>query len=159
MKIVRQCQACGLPFEVRPQTPGQRFCPAPECQRRRRREWQRRRLATDADYRENQAQAQRSWVAGHPEYWREYRELHPAYAARNREQQKRRNVTNRIAKMDVWKRLTAVRSGIYALSPAPQTLIAKMDPWIVRITVLARESADRVMIAKRGRVTPGVWTC
>lgn len=159
MKIVRQCQACGLEFEVRPQLPGQRFCPAPKCQRRRRREWQRQRLATDADYRENQARAQRNWVAAHRGYWHEYRELHPAYAARNREQQKRRNVTNRIAKMDVWKRLTAVRSGIYALSPAPQTLIAKMDPWIVRITVLARESADRVMIAKRGRVTPGVWTC
>lgn len=148
-----------MPFEVRPQTPGQRFCPTPACQRRRRREWQRQRLATDADYRENQAQAQRNWAAAHPEYWHEYRELHPAYAARNREQQKRRNVTNRVAKMDAWKRLTAVRSGIYALSPAPQTLIAKMDPWIVRITVLARESADRVMIAKRGRVTPSVWTC
>jgi hypothetical protein len=149
MKIIRQCQGCGLPFEVRPQTPEQRFCPSPECQRRRRREWQQKRLATDADYRENQTRAQRTWAATHPEYWRTYRNLHPAYSTRNREQQKRRNATNRVAKMDVWKRLTAVRSGIYALSPAPPKLIAKMDSWIVRITVLARPSAERIMIAKR----------
>lgn len=68
--------------------------------------------------RADQVQAQRNWAAAHPKYWREYRELHPAYAARNREQQKRRNFTNRAAKTDAWKRLTAVCSGIYALSPA-----------------------------------------
>lgn len=149
MKAIRQCPACGLPFEVRPQTPGQRFCPSPECQRQRRREWQRQRLRTDADYRENQARAQRVWASDHAEYWRLYRIRHPAYSDRNREQQRRRNVRRRIAKMDAWRNLTAVPSGLYALAPASSGLIAKMDSWIVRITVLARPGADQITIAKR----------
>ena len=149
MKIIRECLACGLPFEVRPQTPTQRYCSSPDCQRRRRRDWHRKRMATDADYRENQARAQRAWAACHADYWRMYRSHHPDYSARNREQQKRRNATNRIAKMDVCRRLTSVPSGIYALSPAPHKLIAKMDAWIVRITVLARPGAETIMIAKR----------
>jgi hypothetical protein len=67
------CASCAREFTVRPQTPRQTFCPAPECQRERRRRWTRSKLAADPDYRANQLAAQRAWHARHPEYWQTYR--------------------------------------------------------------------------------------
>lgn len=149
MKVIRSCQACGLPFEVRPQTPSQEFCPSLACQRQRRSQWQKERLRMDPDYRDNQARAQHVWAVAHADYWRAYRAEHPAYSERNRKQQHQRNVARRIAKMDVWESLPIVPSGLYALAPATQGSIAKMDSWIVRITVLARPGASHITIAKR----------
>ena len=38
----KPCAGCGLAFHPRPQSPKQAYCPAPACQRERRRRWQRR---------------------------------------------------------------------------------------------------------------------
>lgn len=67
------CTSCGRSFPVRPQSPAQTFCSAPECQRERRRRWTKAKLESDADYRANQLAAQRAWHARHPEYWQTYR--------------------------------------------------------------------------------------
>ena len=56
----RLCAHCGHPFEPRPQVHDQAFCSAPECQRARKREWQRAKLQSDPDYRINQQAAQRA---------------------------------------------------------------------------------------------------
>ena len=80
----RRCAACGRWFEPRCNVPQQRYCSRPECQRSRRRRWQREKLAADADYRANQAAAQRRWSKHYPEYWRRYRERHPDYRERDR---------------------------------------------------------------------------
>lgn len=69
MKAMRRCAACGQPFFPRPQVPNQRFCSAPACQSERRRRWQKQRLRTDGDYRENQARARRGWLIQHKSYW------------------------------------------------------------------------------------------
>lgn len=68
------CACCGREFTVRPQTPKQTYCSAPECQRERRRRWTRAKLEVDPDYRANQLAAQRAWHARNPEYWQSYRE-------------------------------------------------------------------------------------
>ncbi len=86
----RRCAGCGGLFTPRPQVPQQRFCAAPACQCERRRRWNAARRK-DPDYRANQAQAQRAWCAGHPDYWRAYRQRHPLYCERNRARQRERD--------------------------------------------------------------------
>lgn len=148
----KQCIACRQPFQPRPQVPGQSYCSAPDCQRERRKQWQRQKMQTDPDYQNNQARAQKAWMKRNPNYWREYRESHPKYVERNRVRQQERNakVTRQsIAKMDASIPSTPLPSGIYHLSLVTDAGIAKMDVWTVEITVHACQCLSRVEIAKR----------
>jgi hypothetical protein len=54
------CASCGREFTVRPQSPKQTYCSAPECQHERRRRWNRTKLKADPDYRANQRAAERA---------------------------------------------------------------------------------------------------
>ena len=45
----KRCAYCGRPFEPRPQVPDQAFCASRECQRARKRQWQRDKLKSDPD--------------------------------------------------------------------------------------------------------------
>ena len=97
------CVACGEPFQPRPQVPQQSYCAAPECQRERRRQWQRSKLQSDPDYQDNQMRAQQAWSRRNPNYWREYRKSNPEYVERNRALQLTRNAKAhdaQVAKMD-----------------------------------------------------------
>jgi len=143
-----RCAACGELFTPRRNVPDQKYCSKRECQRERRRRWQRQKLKEDPDYRANQAAAQRRWRERHPEYWRRYRQSHPAYTERNRKQQLQRNrkrgqgVTSpsppAIAKMDAYEAQTVVASGTYRLIPVAGGAIAKMDAYLVQMHVLSR---------------------
>ncbi len=143
----RRCAACGCLFVPRRNVPQQRYCAKRACQRTRRRRWQRQRLQTDADYRANQAAAQRRWRERHPAYWRAYRQRHPEYTARNRAQQSERNQRRRqgatgpsppsIANMDVCELETPVFSGTYRLIPVTRPGIANMDAYIVKMQVIS----------------------
>jgi len=62
----RRCSACGCLFAPRRNVPQQRYCSKRACQRTRRRRGQREKLTTDADYRANQAAAQRRTLARAP---------------------------------------------------------------------------------------------
>lgn len=136
----RQCAACGKAFRPRPQVPQQCYCAAPACQRERRRRWQLAKRESDPDYHDNQVGAQRAWGRRNPDYWREYRRQYPQYRERNRTQQRERNDRRRerlIAKMDTSTPVFPMPSGIYQISKAPPTGIAKMDAWTVQITLLS----------------------
>ena len=143
----RRCAACGCLFVPRRNVPQQRYCAKRACQRTRRRRWQRQKLKADADYRANQAAAQQRWRARHPDYWRRYRQSHPAYATRNRERQRQRNRRRRsadtgpspprIAKMDACPAQTPVRSGTCRLVPVSAEGVAKMDTYVVEMHVLS----------------------
>jgi hypothetical protein len=119
----RHCAGCGRAFRPRSQVPGQRYCGSPGCQRERRRRWQQAKHASDADYRESQARAQRAWAQSHREYWREYRRTHPQYsesnraAARQRQRHRRREAISpgsaEFAKMDGSMPDSPVPSGVY----------------------------------------------
>jgi hypothetical protein len=143
----RRCAACGGLFEPRRNVPAQRYCSKPACQRTRRRRWQRAKLKADADYRANQAAAQRRWQEGHPDYWRDYRERHPEAAARNRETQRQRNRRRRsagtrpalptVAKMDAYGGEKPLPSGTYRLVPVTPAGVAKMAAYVVEMHVLS----------------------
>jgi hypothetical protein len=143
----RWCAACGCLFAPRRNVPHQRYCSKGACQRTRRRRWQRDKLQSDADYRANQAAAQRRWREGHPDYWRDYRQRHPDSTERNREQQRARNRRRRmaptsrsppvIAKMDEYLVEKPVVSGTYRMIPVTAPGFAKMDAYTVEIQVIS----------------------
>lgn len=142
----RRCAGCGEAFRPRPQVPDQEYCGDEECRRARRRRWQRAKRQNDADYRDNQARAQREWARENSAYWREYRWGHPEYAQADRERAKqrqrdcRRHATDAgtFAKMDSSKPLSAVPSGTYLLVPQGEEKFAKMDSLMVEITLLSK---------------------
>ncbi len=72
--MIRHCTCCGKPFEPRPQVPDQAFCSSPDCQRARKRQWQRAKFQSDPDYRVNQRAAQQAWSQRNQDYWRAYRD-------------------------------------------------------------------------------------
>jgi len=141
----KRCAGCGGLFTPRPNVPHQRFCSDAACQRRRRAHWQRAKLKQDPDYRANQAAAQRRWRERHPHYWREYRQSHPEYRTRNRDQQRQRNrrrgrlatspSSPTIAKMEACREEASLSSGTYWLMPVKGSGIAKMDAYLVKMHV------------------------
>ena len=138
----KQCAGCGKAFHPRPQTPKQSYCSSPECQRERRRRWQYARRQSDPDYRDNQSRAQESWAERHPDYWRDYRRTHQDYRERNRTLQRERDARRRervLAKMDVSAGDSPVPSGTYRLTPVAGEDLAKMDAWMVRITLVSTQ--------------------
>jgi hypothetical protein len=140
----KRCDGCGKAFHPRAQTPKQSYCSCAACQRERRRRWQKARRQSDPEYQDNQSRAQESWVERHRDYWREYRRTHPVYSERNRSLQRERDVRRRervLAKMDVSPRDSPVPSGTYRLIPVSREDLAKMDAWMVQITVVSREYA------------------
>lgn len=128
-----RCRCCGKTFRPRPQVPNQKYCSQRACQNARKRAWQKDKRERDPDYRENQRSAQKRWAARNPHYWRRWREGHPAYQERNRQQQIERNARRQaraedveqpssgtrraIAKSDVWTAETRLDSGTYRVVP------------------------------------------
>ncbi len=99
--IKRRCKNknCRCLFIVNPKHPNQQYCSKKKCQRLRKTLWQRKKMSTDEQYRENQADSQRRWLARKTGYWKRYRKNHPDYTKRNREKQKERDQLKR-DKMD-----------------------------------------------------------
>lgn len=148
----KNCAACGQTFQPRPQVPQQTYCSASGCQLQRRKHWQKFKLQADPDYRDNQTRAQQAWSQRNPDYWRQYRQSHPDYVDRNRAQQRGRDsaaATGSLAKMDASNPPTPLTSGLYRLIPVADPDLAKMDVWIVEITVRDHQTAPRVDLAKR----------
>ena len=133
----KTCPCCKRKFVPHPAVKHQQYCGSADCQRARKRKWQKEKLANDRDYRENQAYAQREWRRRNKGYWKEYRKKNPAYTEKNRLQQRERN---RIANMDELHAKTAISSGRYRLVPLYGT-IANMDELIVEIGVVTRRYA------------------
>lgn len=137
---VKRCLACAVAFETSTRVPSQNYCNRPECQKERRRIWQKQKREADDDYLANQLQCQRRWRDSHGDYWQKYRADNPGYVERNRQQQRARNARRRgsvVAKMDASAPISPIASGTYRLSLAEQGEIAKMDAWIVKITLLS----------------------
>jgi len=142
----RTCICCGKKFKPYPTVPRQRYCSDPLCQKTRHRQWQKEKIASDGDYRENQARAMKEWIRRNPDYWRDYRQRNPAYTERNRALQRERNRRKRqdrgdghagIAKMGELTHGYPVNSGSYRLVPVSNDGVAKMDPLIVKLEVIS----------------------
>ncbi len=91
------CLYCDKPFDPSPFHPEQTVCLSPACQRRRRSDYHRNRIAADAGYRQQCADSRKSWRENHPDYQRHYRDTHEAYTIRNRETQRGRNQKRKLA--------------------------------------------------------------
>jgi hypothetical protein len=144
----KTCACCKRRFIPYLAISNQRYCSMPECQRARKRKWQREKLAKDGDYRENQAAAQREWRSRNRDYWREYRKRNPGYTERNRLRQRERNRRRRsrsgIANMDALRAENIISSGRYRLVPLCNEMIANMDELIVEIDVISRSCSMRL---------------
>ncbi len=144
----RRCAACRKLFHPRPQSPGQKFCSAAECQRERKRRWQEARRAADSDYRENDVQANRQWRRRHPGYWREYRRRHPQSLIRNREKQRERDrsrrlqapqpfPTPRLANENASNLQSPFETGTYRMIPVTGGDLANENACLVKIALLS----------------------
>jgi hypothetical protein len=92
----RRCRYCQQVFQPSKFQPRQTVCGDTGCQRKRRTDYHRQKIATDPEYREVCRDSPRKWRASHPGYWKQYRENRPAAADRNRQQQKLRDRKQRL---------------------------------------------------------------
>lgn len=125
-----QCAHCRRRFVPHPRVKTQRFCANKACQRARKAQWQREKMATDPDDQANQRDAQQAWQHRPPGYWRQYRLRRAAYRERNRLLQTHRDHKRRatpLAKMDASASVTFVKPGVYHLIPAVGEHLAKID--------------------------------
>ena len=124
----RECRRLFLP---NPRVKNHRYCNKKDCQRVRRRFWQRQKMKADPQYQADQRESQQCWIEQNRDYWRRYRNRHPEYGERNRLLQKERDQERRsdnLAKMDSLKRDCLVKPGSYYLIPDRPEDLAKMDP-------------------------------
>lgn len=142
------CKNCGKEKPANPRLKGnQKYCGDPLCQRARKREWHRNKMATDPEYRASQRESLKKWRKNRPadQYQRQYRESHPDYVSKNREQQRQRNKKRsreeKIVKMDA---LTSDKLGHYCIITPVEidasTMIVKMDPFLAQLIVLPENS-------------------
>ena len=74
----RVCRYCQRSFQPSKFQPAQTACSDPDCQRRRRNDYHRRKVATDPVYRQVCQESAQQWRAEHPDYWAQLREHNPA---------------------------------------------------------------------------------
>jgi hypothetical protein len=128
MERKKRCKHCQRLFSPRANIKDQKYCSNKDCQRARKRQWQRRQMATDLDYRTNQKEAKQNWQERNADYYQKYRKNHPEYVRRNRELQKARDQKrgDRLAKMDAYQAKNNLNPGVYKVVAVAGDL-AKMD--------------------------------
>jgi len=90
------CQCSFLPSIYRPQ---QVVCSQAECQRRRRTDYHRKKLATDPEYRQAVRDSQKQWWDEHPEYQKQRRQANPKLVENNRQRQRQRDQKRRLQQL------------------------------------------------------------
>ena len=91
------CLYCDNSFEPSRFHPKQTVCFSPECQRRRRSDYHRKKIATDPEYRQSCIDSQKKWRENNPDYQRRYRAGHEAYCGQNRQKQLLRNQKRKLS--------------------------------------------------------------
>jgi hypothetical protein len=94
---LRCCRFCHKPFKPSRVHLEQTACSDKPCQRERRSENRKHKLALDAGYRQVCRDSARKWRANRPGYWKPYRAAKPDAVERNRTQQLQRDVRQRVA--------------------------------------------------------------
>ena len=95
----RRCRYCQQFFQPSRYHPQQIVCGHPHCQRQRRRDYHRRKLQTDPEYRQVCRDSQQKWRTHHPDYPQQYRQAHPECTERNRQGQRRRDQQRRLQRL------------------------------------------------------------
>jgi len=92
----RRCRYCQQLFQPTRYHPQQVVCSDAPCQRQRRRDYQRQKIAADPVYRQVCRESSQKWREAHPGYWKQYRQHHPRQVERNRQRQQRRDQKRRL---------------------------------------------------------------
>jgi hypothetical protein len=74
-------------------------CSQPECQRRRRTDYHRKKLATDAEYHQVALESQKQWREEHPDYQKQWRRQNPQAVESNRQRQRQRDQKRRLGRL------------------------------------------------------------
>lgn len=125
MPTVR-CRYCQQSFQPHRFHPNQTVCGQPECQQSRRREYQRQKRATDADYRQTCRDSQKKWREAHPGYQKTYWQTHEQAAERNRQQQQERDRKRQAAnlvKNNLALDLKHSSAGVWLVGPGVNDLV------------------------------------
>ena len=121
----RYCRYCQQQFAPSRFHPEQTACSAEPCQRQRRNQSRNQKLAQDAEYRQVCRDSARKWRANHPGYWKPYRAANPGSVARNRSQQRRRDLQRRLSNLANNHSALDLKSSaaaVWLLGPAVQDL-------------------------------------
>ena len=119
--------------------------------KKRKTNWQKQKLKTDPDYKENQIRAQKAWANRNKDYWQKYREL-------NQNNDKFENVktakekiikSKKNVKMDSSKFSDPLVDGIYTLRIIAARQTVNMDSWVVEITRIE----ERFFLKQRKEMT------
>ena len=95
----RRCLYCQQIFQPSKFQRRQGTCGGTDCQRRRRADYHRAKIAADPEYREVCRDSPRKWRSRNPDYWKQYRQKNPTSADRNRSQQQLRDRKRRLCNL------------------------------------------------------------
>jgi hypothetical protein len=121
----RPCRFCQRSFEPSRFHPEQTVCAAAECQRQRRHEYHRRKIAEDSVYRQVCNDSSGKWRTAHPSYWKQYRKAHPDQTKRNKALQQTRDKNRRIrdlANNNLALDLKSCTAGVWLFGPTARIL-------------------------------------
>ena len=90
MSQSRRCPYCQSSFLPSVYRPRQSVCGRLECQRRRRSDYHRKKLAADPEYFQVVRDSQKQWWEEHPGYQKQHRQQNPKLVERNRHRQRLR---------------------------------------------------------------------
>jgi hypothetical protein len=122
----RCCRFCQQVFEPSKFHSQQSVCGRAECQRQRRTEYHRRRIAADTEYAEGVRDSQRKWRESHPDYQKAYRQSHPTVVQRNRQLQQGRDAQRRVqflVKNNLALDLKRCTAEVWLVGPAARDLV------------------------------------
>jgi hypothetical protein len=139
----------------------QQYCNKEACQRARKRNYHKQKMVTDEKYRREHLQSIQDWRTYRPlaQYQRTYRDNHPDYVRKNREQQRRRNqkrhpieVTSSPPVIVKGDACNSIKSGTYLLTPCARVnaseVIVKVDSFMVELSVFQGEIAPHLQPAQ-----------
>src|ERR1700719_3832220 len=113
------CKYCTREFRPSRYRPDQQVCSLAECQRRRRTDYHRKKLATDATYREQCRDSQAKWREKNPEYMKRYtarRRLHARSSMKARLMEELRGLL-KLVKNNVALDLRSLETSVWFVSP------------------------------------------
>jgi hypothetical protein len=95
----RRCPYCHSLFQPSIYRLQQSVCGRPECQRRRRSDYHRKKLATDPEYFQVVRDSQKQWWDEHPDYQKQHRQQNPQALEHNRQGQRQRDQKRRLRRL------------------------------------------------------------
>jgi hypothetical protein len=124
--LPRSCRYCQQSFQPSKFRPDQSVCSQPNCQRRRRSEYHRRKLEGDPEYAQVVRDSRQKWRQAHRDYQKNYWRTHAPQAERNRRQQRQRDRQRHLqnlVKNNLALDLKRTDAEVYLFGPAADDLV------------------------------------